>query len=87
MQMALIMSLMDSTKTMSLDLASGRLGLRSPLTMALYTRANGLTEREMVMEFRNGSMALDMRVSGVSVRLTDKENCTMPMETYTKVNG
>ena len=87
MQMALIMSLMDSTKTMSLGLGSGRLDLRSPLTMALYTRVNGSTEKEMVMEFRNGSMALDMRVSGVLVKLTDKESCTMLMATYTRVNG
>ena len=57
------------------------------LIVAPFTKANGLMVFAMAKESKSGSMAVDMRVSGVTEKLTVVVNCIMPTEISTRVIG
>jgi len=50
-------------------------------------RESGWITREMVMENRSGLMSLGMRVTGLMIKLTVLENCSMQMVIFTRENG
>lgn len=56
-------------------------------TTEFHMRANGLMEKDKDSEFKFGLMARNMLDSGKITKPTDREPCTMPMETSTKESG
>ena len=55
--------------------------------MELFILVNGTLVSEMVSVVKCGQMVQDMRVTGNPIKLTVKENLSMPTETFTRANG